>query len=64
VGNRTRDAHRIIPEEHVEATMAGFLMAHESCPSQLMEFHRGEWSLVRWCRWCPDLKTYEVRERQ
>ena len=44
--------------------MAGFLMAHESCPSQLMEFHRGEWSLVRWCRWCPDLKTYEVRERQ
>jgi hypothetical protein len=64
VGNRTRDAHRIIPKEHVEATMAGFLMAHESCPSQLVKFHRGEWSLVCWCRWCPDLKTYEVRERQ
>lgn len=44
--------------------MAGFLMAHESCPSQLVKFHRGEWSLVCWCRWCPDLKTYEVRERQ
>ena len=41
--------------------MAAFLMTHEGCPSQLVEFHRGEWSLVCWCRWCSDLKTYEVR---
>jgi hypothetical protein len=60
VGNGTRDTHRIIPEVRVEETMAGFQTAHEGCPSQLVEFHRGEWSLVCWCRWCSDLKTYEV----
>jgi hypothetical protein len=38
-------------------------MAHEGCPSQLVAFHRGEWSLACWCRWCSDLKPYEVRIR-
>lgn len=37
-------------------------LAHESFAQQMVEFHRGEWSLVRWCRWCSDLKTYEVRD--
>jgi len=64
VGNGTRENHRVIPEEDVEEAMAAFLMTHEGCPPQLVEFHRGEWSLVCWCRWCSDLKTYEVGIRQ
>ncbi|HVF01738.1 MAG TPA: hypothetical protein VNA27_10455 [Rubrobacteraceae bacterium] len=64
MGNGTKDSHRVIPKEHIEATMARFLLAHESCPSQLVEFHRGDWSLVCWCRWCSDLETYEVRGGQ
>ena len=43
--------------------MAAFLMAHQDCPEQMVEFYRGEWSLVCWCRWCSDLKTYEVQGR-
>lgn len=57
-------AHRTIPEEEVEVRMAAFLIAHDDCPPQLVELQRGEWSLVCWCRWCSDLKTYEVRGEQ
>ncbi|MCA1716760.1 MAG: hypothetical protein LC781_07835 [Actinobacteria bacterium] len=64
MGNGTRATHRIIPEEHVEGTITAFLIGHEDCPPQLVEVHRGKWSLVCWCRWCSDLKTYEVRIRQ
>ncbi len=55
------EAYRMIPEEHVEGRMLAFLIAHEACPPQLVELQRGEWSLVCWCRWYSDLKTYEVR---
>jgi len=64
MGNGTRATHRIILEEHVEGTTTAFLRAHEGCPSQLVEFHQGEWSLVCWCRWYSDLKTYKVPIRQ
>jgi hypothetical protein len=57
-----RKNHRTIPEEHVEGAMVAFQIAHEACPQQMVEFHRGEWSLVCWCRWCTDLKTYQVWE--
>lgn len=49
----------IISEDQLEITMAVFLGVHEDCPHELVEFHRGKWSLVCWCRWCSDLKTYE-----
>ena len=45
-GKRDESEHRIMPEEHVEATEAAFLMTRESCPAQLLEFHRGDWSIL------------------
>ncbi len=59
-----RNHHKLIAEEHVEGAMAAFLIVNEACPTQLVEFYRGEWSLVCWCRWCSDLKTYEIRAKQ
>jgi hypothetical protein len=61
MGEDTKDRHRVISMEHVEGAMAAFLIAHEDCPPELVELHRGEWSVVCWCRWCSDLKTFEMR---
>jgi hypothetical protein len=40
--------------------MAGFLLAHDDCPTEQVEIYWGAWSVVCWCEQCKDLKTYEV----